>query len=233
MNSTSEQRIVQEEYLFHHLQQDLLSAKKHTVLSLLLVINVLYTSFIIEPPTITMDSTFINGLTVRAGTDLQIQMQFEGKPTPKLVWEHNQESIRETDDMKVVNTVACSTLTVRNVSLCNAGEYTLNALNHYGSKSSTCGVQVLGNFGVTFHKCLLHYCSILDKPGIVSGPIEISNISEDRCKLSWSPPKEDGGSKVTNYIIEKRQTSRLLWTLVIIQIFIFVLFLTVICVIGW
>lgn len=36
----------------------------------------------------------------------------------------------------------------------------------------------------------------------------------DRVKLRWEPPLADGGSEITNYIIEKRETSRANWALV-------------------
>ena len=29
--------------------------------------------------------------------------------------------------------------------------------------------------------------------------------------LSWEPPLEDGGSEITNYIVDKRETSRPNW----------------------
>lgn len=33
----------------------------------------------------------------------------------------------------------------------------------------------------------------------------------DRAMLSWEPPLEDGGSEITNYIVDKRETSRPNW----------------------
>lgn len=35
------------------------------------------------------------------------------------------------------------------------------------------------------------------------GPLEVSDITPETCCLSWKPPLDDGGSPVTNYVVEK------------------------------
>lgn len=44
--------------------------------------------------------------------------------------------------------------------------------------------------------------------------MKIAKVFADRIKLRWEPPLADGGSEITNYIIEKRETSRANWALV-------------------
>lgn len=44
--------------------------------------------------------------------------------------------------------------------------------------------------------------------------MKITKVFADRVKLRWEPPRADGGSEITNYIIEKRETSRANWALV-------------------
>lgn len=44
--------------------------------------------------------------------------------------------------------------------------------------------------------------------------MKITKVFADRVKLRWDPPLADGGSEITNYIIEKRETSRANWALV-------------------
>ena len=41
-----------------------------------------------------------------------------------------------------------------------------------------------------------------------TGPLEISNVSKDRATLAWKPPKDDGGSRVTGYVVERRDTAK-------------------------
>lgn len=66
------------------------------------------------------------------------------------------------------------------------------------------------------------YLSLRYKPALVSradkpGPpasVKITKVFADRVKVRWEPPLADGGSEITNYIIEKRETSRANWALV-------------------
>lgn len=59
--------------------------------------------------------------------------------------------------------------------------------------------------GVTVTVC------ISDIPGPPEGPVEISDIDSDACSLSWNKPLEDGGSNITNYVVEKCDVSRGDW----------------------
>lgn len=52
-----------------------------------------------------------------------------------------------------------------------------------------------------------------DKPGPPAS-VKTTKVFSDRVKLRWEPPLADGGSEITNYIIEKRETSRANWALV-------------------
>lgn len=51
---------------------------------------------------------------------------------------------------------------------------------------------------------------ILDPP---SPPrfLEVINITKNTADLKWTPPERDGGSPITNYIVEKRDVRRKGW----------------------
>uniref|UniRef100_A0A674CY94 Fibronectin type-III domain-containing protein n=1 Tax=Salmo trutta TaxID=8032 RepID=A0A674CY94_SALTR len=55
---------------------------------------------------------------------------------------------------------------------------------------------------------------VLDRPGPPGGPISIYGVTSEKACIAWRPPAQDGGSDVSHYIVEKRETSRLVWTLV-------------------
>lgn len=52
---------------------------------------------------------------------------------------------------------------------------------------------------------------VADNPDAPGTP-EITNWDKDHVDLKWSPPKNDGGSPVMGYIIEKREKGRPNWT---------------------
>lgn len=43
-------------------------------------------------------------------------------------------------------------------------------------------------------------------------PFLTENLTSDSCKLTWFTPEDDGGSPITNYIIEKRESDHRAWT---------------------
>lgn len=53
-----------------------------------------------------------------------------------------------------------------------------------------------------------------DKPGPPGGPIEFKTVTAEKITLLWRPPADDGGAKITHYIVEKRETSRVVWSMV-------------------
>lgn len=52
----------------------------------------------------------------------------------------------------------------------------------------------------------------VEAPGRPQGPLTLSDINKDSVTLTWKPPETDGGSPVTEYVVEKRDTKRNKWT---------------------
>lgn len=58
----------------------------------------------------------------------------------------------------------------------------------------------------------LYFFSFIDVPGPVGIPFLTENLTNDSCKLTWFSPEDDGGSAITNYVIEKREADHRAWT---------------------
>lgn len=52
---------------------------------------------------------------------------------------------------------------------------------------------------------------VYDRPGIPQGPLDISEIEADAMTLNWRAPKDNGGSDISNYVVEKRQAGSSDW----------------------
>lgn len=61
----------------------------------------------------------------------------------------------------------------------DGGKYTIKASNEFGKDSADIEV------------------TVVDRPGIPTGPLSYKLISHDNIGLEWSPPKDDGGAEIT------------------------------------
>ena len=61
-----------------------------------------------------------------------------------------------------------------------------------------------------FYK-ITHIYDISDVPDKPAGPVAVSDITKDSVTLSWQPPNKDGGTPLTGYVIEQRDTRRGQW----------------------
>lgn len=58
---------------------------------------------------------------------------------------------------------------------------------------------------------LTHFCFVkTDKPGPPAA-FDITEITNESCCLAWNAPRDDGGSAVTNYIVEMRLLDKEEW----------------------
>ncbi|RWS15514.1 twitchin-like protein, partial [Dinothrombium tinctorium] len=127
----------------------------------------------------------LKDLVVMAGEKFSLRVPFSGTPLPKVEWSVNGEIIIPDDRVTSEVNVAFTILTNKASKRGDTGHYTLKLTNSEGF--DTCSCRVL----------------VVDKPGPPQGPLEINDITPETCSLFWKPPLDDGGSPITNYVIEK------------------------------
>lgn len=150
----------------------------------------------IEPPRISIDPEYTQNIVVSAGDNFKIDADVHGKPLPSIHWMKGEQELGNTIHREIKNTPTKAFISVKEAKLSDGGQYILLLKNPGGEKTVQVNVVVL------------------DKPGEPQGPLVVTGITKDRCCLAWKPPLQDGGSKICHYIVERRETSRLIWTVV-------------------
>uniref|UniRef100_A0A8C9RYT3 Titin-like n=1 Tax=Scleropages formosus TaxID=113540 RepID=A0A8C9RYT3_SCLFO len=146
-----------------------------------------------EAPEIELDADLRKVVSVRASGTLRLFVPIRGRPEPKVKWEKEDGSF--TERVQVEATGSYTMLVIDNVNRFDSGKYILTLENKSGTKSEFINVR------------------ILDSP---SAPINfaVRDVKKDSVKLLWEPPLFDGGAKITNYIVEKRESTRKAYTAV-------------------
>lgn len=159
-----------------------------------------FSSVIIKEPQIepTADLSGITKqlITCKAGSTFTIDIPISGRPIPKVTWKLEEMRLKETDRMTIKTTKDRTTLIVKDSMRGDSGKYYLTLENTAGTKTFTVTVIVIG------------------RPGPVTRPIEISSVTAESCVLSWKEPEDDGGTDITNYIVEKRESGTTAWQLI-------------------
>ncbi|KPJ16777.1 Twitchin [Papilio machaon] len=135
-------------------------------------------------PRITSDLS-LRDITVIAGEEIKITVPFTGNPRPKVSWIVNNDEVFPDSRIRFVTSDRDTVFLNSCAKRSDTGSYTVQLVNSEGSDSGTCRVLVV------------------DKPSPPVGPLDCSDITPDTCTLSWKPPLDDGGSPITNYIVEK------------------------------
>uniref|UniRef100_A0A672NWH2 Titin n=1 Tax=Sinocyclocheilus grahami TaxID=75366 RepID=A0A672NWH2_SINGR len=140
-----------------------------------------------EEPDLDIDAEFRKLVRIKAGGSLRMFIPFKGRPTPQIKWEKDGGQIKETAQTET--TSSHTSLVIDKVNRADSGKYTVTAENSAGTKSETIIVKVL------------------DTP---SAPInfKVKEITKESVTLTWEPPSLDGGAKIKNYIVEKRESTR-------------------------
>lgn len=135
-----------------------------------------------------------NTVYVRAGSNLKVDIPVSGRPLPKVTLSRDGLLVKSTLRFNTETTAESIIVNLKESVAADAGSFELTASNSSGTTKATLKIVVL------------------DRPGPPVGPVVISDVTEDSVTLQWEPPRYDGGSQVTNYIVLKRETSTAAWS---------------------
>lgn len=134
-----------------------------------------------------------NTVYVKARSNLKVEIPLTGKPAPKVTLTKDDVVLKSTMRFNYEVTTDSLLITLRDSIARDAGRYNITASNSSGTTKSFVNIVVL------------------DRPSIPLGPIEFFDATEDSVSLKWLQPTYDGGSPITNYIVQKRETTTANW----------------------
>jgi hypothetical protein len=121
-----------------------------------------------------IDRKNLRDITLSAGSTLKFDADVTGEPPPVIVWTVDGHTLKDSKSVTLDNAEYHTKLIVRPVHREDSGEYTVTATNSSGKDSVT--IRVI----------------VTDKPSKPEGPLDISGIHKNGCKLKWKKPKDDG-----------------------------------------
>ena len=143
------------------------------------------------PPKI--DRKYMLDVKVRAGSFFDFDVPVTGEPPPSKEWSLKDNVVMASDRIKIINEDYNTKVRVMEAKRSDSGIYTLVAKNVNGKDSATLTVNVL------------------DIPLPPEGPLKIDNVTKNGCTLKWRPPKDDGGSEIQYYQVEKMDMENMRW----------------------
>lgn len=94
------------------------------------------------------------------------------------------------------------------------GSYTLTAENCFGKAQHTVHLEVLGESqspaDLSQFVCAAFLTDRLRSPDRPLPPrnVAVTDVKAESCYLTWDAPEDNGGSEITNYVVERRDASK-------------------------
>lgn len=132
-----------------------------------------------------IDRTNLKPIIVRSGKIIKYDIDVKGEPAPTITWTHKDKPIHTQGNTEIVNIDYNTKLTITDSIRKNTGVYKIKAVNEHGEDEAEVEV------------------TVLSAPGKPKGPLKVSDVTKNGCKVKWDKPEDDGGKPITAYQIEK------------------------------
>uniref|UniRef100_A0A3B3WS14 Immunoglobulin like and fibronectin type III domain containing 1, tandem duplicate 2 n=1 Tax=Poecilia mexicana TaxID=48701 RepID=A0A3B3WS14_9TELE len=138
-------------------------------------------------------SAFTRPLAVKVGHNATYKLQFIGHKPIKVQWYKDGDELKDDNSTMIERSASHTRLLLSRCQRRDTGEIKIKIKNDHGFTEAVSQLVVL------------------DKPSPPLGPAEVTESSALCIEFKWRPPKDDGGSPVTNYILERQQVGRNTW----------------------
>ncbi|XP_035760507.1 immunoglobulin-like and fibronectin type III domain-containing protein 1 isoform X3 [Neolamprologus brichardi] len=148
-----------------------------------------------DPPRFNAEDleAFKTPVTVKKGHKATFNLAFIGREPIKIQWYHEGEELSEEANIKIEHSEGSTRLLLLKLQRKDSGEIKIKLKNEFGTMEA------------------LSQLVVLDKPTPPMGPLEIVEASASAVEFKWRPPKDSGGCKILNYILERQQVGRNTW----------------------
>uniref|UniRef100_A0A096M9M6 Immunoglobulin like and fibronectin type III domain containing 1, tandem duplicate 2 n=1 Tax=Poecilia formosa TaxID=48698 RepID=A0A096M9M6_POEFO len=140
-------------------------------------------------------SAFTRPLAVKVGHNVIYKLQFIGHKPIKVQWYKDGDELKDDNSTMIERSASHTRLLLSRCQRRDTGEIKIKIKNDHGFTEAVSQLVVL----------------VSDKPSPPLGPAEVTESSALCIEFKWRPPKDDGGSPVTNYILERQQVGRNTW----------------------
>ncbi|XP_034725245.1 immunoglobulin-like and fibronectin type III domain-containing protein 1 [Etheostoma cragini] len=148
-----------------------------------------------DPPRFSTEDleAFKKPATVKKGQKATFKLPYVGREPIKIQWYLEGEELSEEANIKFDHSEGCTSLFLTKLQRKDSGEVKLKLKNEFGTVEAFTQLVVM------------------DKPTPPMGPLEIVEASSSALEFKWRPPKDCGGCKIGNYILERNQVGRNTW----------------------
>ncbi|XP_067449723.1 immunoglobulin-like and fibronectin type III domain-containing protein 1 [Thunnus thynnus] len=138
-------------------------------------------------------SAYSKPVTVKVGHNAIFKLHFVGHEPVKIKWYREGEELQDDNNTKIEKSASHSRLLLSRCQRKDTGEIKIKLKNEHGFIEA------------------ISQLIVLDKPTPPLGPAEVTESSATSIEFRWRPPKDNGGSPVINYIMERQQVGRNTW----------------------
>ena len=129
---------------------------------------------------------------MKVGSSAVIEIPFSSSPQPEVTWSYKNGRLPDSRRFKEDEIYGMTSLSMSKLQRSDTGDYSLKLENQYG-------------------ECKFSFkLIVLDRPSPPQD-LKVTDVSETSMTLKWSEPESDGGSDVTVYYVETRESFRHSW----------------------